>query len=278
MRIELHCHSTRSDGSETPTRIGQWCRDRDVRLMALTDHDTCRGVAEAQASFGDRPFVDAVELSCADQGRSVHLLLYRPPATRDTDRWTDLQDHLEAAHKARRQRVRTIAARLEQAGIAIDVDDLLADSEGRSIGRPDLARALVKSGAVRNARQAFDRYLGDGKPFDEPLARLSVAEGVELGRAVGARVALAHPHTLDDRAEPLLRAHRDAGLSGLEVYYGQYGRKQRARFRALADELGLVPTGGSDFHGAALPQVERPGIDVDDRVAKTLVDWLGVTL
>ncbi len=273
MRIELHCHSTRSDGSESPSRMGQWCRDRQVSLFALTDHDSTRGCDEARTAFGDDGFVRAVELSCTDEGRTVHLLVF--DVARD-QRWTGLEDQLTASRIARRARLRRIAARLEQAGMAIEVEPLLDQAEHRAVGRPDLARALVEAGFVRNLREAFDRYLGDGRPFDEPAARLSVAEGVDLARSAGARVSLAHPHTLDSRAEPLLREHRAGGLGGVEVFYGPYGKRQRAGYLDLARGLDLTPTGGSDYHGAALPQIERPGVDVDDAVGQRLCDWLEV--
>lgn len=267
VRIELHCHSTHSDGSLSARDLAELAFAREVRLFCLTDHDTCAGFEATKAAFPDA--LRGVELSCTEDDHTVHLLLY----DRGGD-WQVVQEALEAQRQERRDRVHTIAERLADLGVSLDADALLARVDG-SIGRPHIAEALVQNGAVKSREEAFDRYLKDEGPADVKVARLSLADGLALGNTAGAAMALAHPHVHGKRAEALLRRYRDEGLEGLEVYYGLYANKKRRKYAALARELDLVATVGSDFHGDALPKVERPGIDVEAEVAAPLFAWLG---
>ncbi|WP_428265344.1 PHP domain-containing protein [Haliangium sp.] len=272
MWVELHCHSTCSDGSEPPAEVAARARRRGVELFCLTDHDSCEGY---ELTVGSCPEVlRGLELSCREQGRTVHLLLY--DAARDDARWGALNERLIAIRQARHERVRAVATRLAELGIHIDVEPILAEAGERSIGRPDVARAMIEAGAVASFDEAFRRYLGDGAPADVPLRRLSVAEGLALGRAAGARMSLAHPHTLGDGAAELIMRHRRNGLDGLECFYGSYSPRQQRRWMRLAHRFGMVVTGGSDFHGVTTPQIPEPGIEMPARHAERLRQWLGV--
>jgi predicted metal-dependent phosphoesterase TrpH len=184
---------------------------------------------------------------------------------------------LEGQKDARRERVRQIAQRLAPLGVHIDADALIAKHAGVTIGRPHIAEELVRVGAVSSRSEAFDRYLKDGGPGDVVVSRLSLAEGLALGRAAGGRMSLAHPHVHGNRAEGIVREHKGLGLSGLEVFYGQYKSKSRKNWAGLAEEHGLVQTGGSDFHGESLPSVTRLGVDVPDSVGKSLLSWLEIS-
>ncbi len=268
--IELHCHSTCSDGSLAPEAVAARARARGVSIFALTDHDTLAGWARVA---GAAPVVlRGIELSCRDRDRSVHVLGY---GLGDGPGRAALEARLSEIGRKRRERIRRICERLADLGIHLDAEAILARAAGRIAGRPDVARALVEAGAVASTAEAFERYLGDGGPACVPVDRLSVAEGIALLRGAGAVCALAHPHVYEpDHLAALLAAHAGRGLTGLECYYGRYGPEERKRFLALADRFGLVPTAGSDFHGELTPDVPTVGLDVPARVARRLRAWL----
>jgi 3',5'-nucleoside bisphosphate phosphatase len=264
VRVDLHCHSTCSDGADRPDEVGRAAAARGVELFALTDHDTCAGHDQVAAAVPDA--LHGVEISCDDGGRTVHVLAFGAgPA------WATLEAALDDRIEARRRRLRVIGAQLTQRGVRIDVEAILARAGTRAVGRPDLARAMIEQGLVSSMKEAFSRYLYDGGPGDAPGHRLPIAEALALGRAAGARMALAHPHQVGDRVEALLRRHRGDGLGGLEAFYGPYDAAGRARWAAVADQLGLVATAGSDRHAAGDHEL---GVDVPDDRAARLVDWL----
>jgi predicted metal-dependent phosphoesterase TrpH len=271
MRFELHCHSTCSDGTEAPAQVAARAAERSVDLFSLTDHDTCAGTTAAVLSSGRA--LRGVEISCDDPqtGRTIHLLAY----DRGGMGWTDLETKLGELRLARRNRMRAMGARLAQRGIRIDVEPLIADAErsGRTLGRPDLARLMVKHGAVTSVREAFTRHLYDGGPVDVPHRALSLPDALALGRSAYAAMSLAHPHLYDERGAAILKQYAGEGLDGVEAYYGVYDARERARWITLADELNLVCTGGSDWHGpddATVP----PGVEIDGDRGKQLYDWL----
>jgi predicted metal-dependent phosphoesterase TrpH len=266
MRFELHCHSTCSDGTEAPARVAARAADRAVAVFALTDHDTCAGSAVEVA--GAR-VLRAVELSCDADGRTVHVLAYDRGGA-----WRVLDDRLEAVREARRNRVRVMAARLARRGIAIDVEPIIADAARRSVGRPDLARAMVAAGAASSMQDAFARHLYDRGPVDVPHRGLPLHEALAVGRDAGAAMSLAHPHLYEDRSAQYLKRHKPDGLTGIEAFYGAYDPRERARWIELADRLGLTCTGGSDWHG---PDVSNaaPGVDFPDDRSAALLAWLG---
>jgi hypothetical protein len=275
MRVELHCHSTCSDGSFAPEEVAARARAEGVELFCLTDHDTMDGYAATAAALPEAIVLRGVELSCRYADKTVHLLLY---GVQDGPGLEALRDRLEAVLTDRRARLRAIVERLAELGIRLDAERLLIATHGHTPGRPDVARALVEAGHVRSLREAFDRYLHDGGPADVALARLSLAEGLALGRAAGAKMSLAHPHTL--RSYPqvveLFEQHRDGGLEGIEALYGRYGTAERETWLRVARRFDLVVTGGSDFHGAAVPEVARPVIEVPEPHAGRLRAWLAV--
>jgi len=277
MRFELHCHSTCSDGTEAPARVAARAVERGVEVFALTDHDTCAGTADARPSRAK--VLRGVELSCDERSarRSIHILAYdrRGPEARDGAGWRDLEQALEVQRVARRDRLREMAARLARCGVTVDIEPLIAEATrtGRTVGRPDLARAMLAAGAVTSFKEAFTRYLHDGGPVDVPHHALTVVDALALGRAAGAAMALAHPHVYDALGATLLRRHRDDGLTGVEAYYAGYDARERARWIQLADELGLVCTGGSDWHGPEETSVP-PGVDLPADRAARLLAWL----
>ena len=210
----------------------------------------------------------------------MHLLVY--DAGRD-GRWSQLAVALAEQARARRVRMRDMVARLVQRGVAITWEDVMEEvraSRGQNatedgvLGRPHLARALVRRGAVSSVNEAFARYLGDGGVADVPLSRLTVAQALDLAGTVGARVSLAHPHTIGPvMAADLLRRYRQRGLDALEAVYGSYGPRERSDWLAMAADFGAVVTGGSDYHG--FEGDGSPGVEIADPHAGRLLEWLG---
>lgn len=273
MRVEMHCHSTASDGAVDPAEVGRQAAAGGVALFCLTDHDTCAGWEAASAGFGSAgTALCGVEVSAFDGGRTVHLLFYDAGSAGG---WGALGGRLAEQARARHNRMREMLARLAGRGVAVAFADVEAEAAGAVLGRPHLARALVRAGHVSSVGEAFDRWLGDGGAADVPLARFAVPDALELARAAGARVSLAHPHTLGPvRAADLLRRYRAAGLDGLEAWYGAYSPRERAEWLAMAHDLGAVVTAGSDCHG--LPDMPGIGIDLPEPHAARLVAWLGL--
>ena len=215
--------------------------------MSVTDHDTIAGLAEARAaaeSLGLR-LVNGIEMTAIDDGRDVHVLGYffDPEAE-------DFNSFLRTQRLARVERVHEIAGRLGSLGFAIDVEALLRSvpgESGRSVGRPAVADALIAAGHAVDRRDAFDRLLGSGRPAFVPRRGPGVAEVVATIAAAGGIASLAHPGLMgvDDR----IPEYAAAGLSAIEVRHRDHSEDDEARYRALAQQLGLGVSGGSDFHG-----------------------------
>ena len=236
--FELHCHSTCSDGTEAPEVVAGRAAARGVAVFALTDHDTTAGTVPVPGARCLR----ATELTCDHEGTTIHVLVY----DRGGD-WDAIEVLLAATRAARRDRIVRMGARLAGLGVSLDLAPLV--DTNRAVGRPDLARLLVAAGVATSPRDAFARFLFDGGPVDVPHAAApSIEAALAAGRAANAAMALAHPHFYDDTGlgPRLVRRYRDAGLTGLEAFYGVYDTAARRRWIALADELDVVCTGGSD--------------------------------
>ena len=243
--VDLHSHSTASDGSKTPADVVAAAKAAGLAALALTDHDTMAGVPDAVragASLGVR-VVPGVELSATDDEREVHLLglhIQRPAS---------IDDALRAFRDRRHERAVQIVEKLNALGVPITFDDVLAHAGDAAIGRPHLARVLIEGGWARDSRDAFDRYLGAGKPAYVAKHRLSVGEAIDLAHAGGGIAVLAHPGS-EGRRETIERFVR-LGLDGLEVRHPGHSSEDVSRLGALAGFFNLVPSGGSDWHGAS---------------------------
>lgn len=246
--IDLHTHSTASDGMVAPARLVALAVARGLRVLALTDHDTVAGIAEASAAAAAAGlrFVPGVELSTHVEAGEVHMLgYYIDPAD------ATLLAALAHFREAREGRAEAMVARLRAAGAPIRLERVLELAGGGSIGRPHVARALVEAGHATSIGDAFERWLVRGRPGYVERFKLAPADAVRLIRRVGGVPVLAHPHSADDLAA-LLPDLLDAGLAGLECYYGDYDEARRAEYLALARRYNLVPTGGTDFHGTGI--------------------------
>jgi len=242
--VDLHAHSTASDGTATPTGAVEAANRAGVVALALTDHDTLAGVPEAQVA-ADRlglRLVPGVELSVHQEGVEVHLLGLH---IRDV---AGLQAELEAIRDQRRLRAIAMVEKLAAAGAPIAIEAVLAEAAGGAIGRPHVARALVAAGHVKDQREAFDRFLAAGRPAYVDKARLEIADGIAMVHRAGGLAIIAHPGAEGrrERIEPLV----PMGLDGLEVRHPSHAAEDVKRLDALAQHFGLVVSGGSDWHGA----------------------------
>jgi predicted metal-dependent phosphoesterase TrpH len=273
--IDLHTHSVRSDGSETPSRVAELAARAQCRAFALTDHDTLAGLAEASARAAELgvELIPGCEISCAFRGVSAHVLVYFV-----TDGDGPLQEELVRLRDDRMTRNRAMMTKLNELGVPLTYDELVAEAgHEENAGRPHFAALLVRHGAAESIPDAFDRWLASGKPAYIPKARVTPAEVATLARDSGGVAVLAHPLTLGLEARELDRAVAelaDAGLGGLEAVYGAYSPEERAGLADMAARHDLVATGGSDFHGRTKPTLTVGTGTGDLKVPDAVLDRL----
>jgi 3',5'-nucleoside bisphosphate phosphatase len=239
--LELHCHTTYSDGTLTPGELVEAAIATGVKALAITDHDTLSGWDEAFAAAGQRlEIVPGVELSTVHNGRSLHILGFYPDAAK-------LREPLSLRLEGRKRRATQMAANLAGMGYPIELPDL---GEGMAPGRPHLATALVRAGHVHSAREAFDRFLGDDQPAYVHYEKFSIVEGIELLRSSGAVPVWAHPYLFrGGDVEVVLQELVAAGLMGVEVYHPSHTPSETKKLEMFCAQHGLLMTGGSDYHG-----------------------------
>lgn len=242
--IDLHLHSTASDGSRTPGDVVRAASGAGLAAIALTDHDTIAGLAEARDAahaLGVR-FINGIELSAVEGDVETHIL-----GLHLTD-LAELEHRLVALQQMRLDRAARTVAVLNSLGVPIVLDAVLRESGGGAVGRPHIARALIAGGWVGDFREAFDRYLGNGKVAFVPKDRLAIAEAIALIHRAGGLAILAHPGSQCTRDR--LAALRSAGLDGVEILHPSHSWDDSQRLDAMAGELDLVRSGGSDWHGS----------------------------
>ncbi|MFP4249613.1 MAG: PHP domain-containing protein [Armatimonadota bacterium] len=269
MSCDLHIHSTCSDGSQTPEEIVAEAIEKKLTAIAIADHDTVQGVMPAieAARDSDLLVIPAVEISTEYQKAEVHILGY----------WIDLEsDQLRAkfvyVREARRRRANEIVGKLRQSGVEITLDDVMAQSDGVTLGRPHVAQALMQAGYVSGMQEAFDRYLGRDRPAFVKRYKLSPHEAVEAIREAGGCPVLAHPGLgVSDR---VIEGLIETGIEGIEAYHTHHSPSNTRRAIGFAEENGLLITGGTDSHG---PRGSHPvaigEVDVPDACAEALVAW-----
>ncbi len=255
--IDLHTHTTASDGRCTPAELVSRAAAAGVQVLGVTDHDTIGGCDEAAAACGDAglEFVPGIEITAVREAADVHVLGYFV----DT-RSAGLQAFLEAQRANRIDRVRQMIQRLAEHGIVLDADAILAPGvadTAKAAGRPWIARAMVAAGHVASTDEAFARWLSRGRPAFVPRAGAPPEEVFTHIHDAGGIASLAHP-ALVGRDE-WLDGFARAGLDALEVYHSDHDAAAVARYAAAARRLGLAVTGGSDFHGDATHGAAAPG-------------------
>ncbi|MEU0058995.1 PHP domain-containing protein [Streptomyces sp. NPDC006334] len=250
MRIDLHCHSTASDGTDTPAELVRGAAAAGLDVVALTDHDTTRGHAEAIAALPEGlTLVTGAELSCRTDGISMHMLAYlfdpEEPA---------LLAERELVRDDRVPRARAMVAKLDELGVPVTWEQVARIAGDGSVGRPHVATALVELGVVPTVSDAFTPdWLGDGGRVWIPKHETDPFEAIRLVKAAGGVTVFAHPaaskrgRTVPESVIAELAA---AGLDGIEVDHMDHDADTRARLRGLARDLGLLVTGSSDYHGS----------------------------
>jgi predicted metal-dependent phosphoesterase TrpH len=252
--VDLHLHSTASDGTTSPSGVVELASSYALQTIALTDHDSTAGIAEARAA-GSRLGVEVIagiEMSTSVERGELHMLGYFIDPANST-----LSARLEEFRDSRERRAETMVERLQAAGVPITLERVLAFGAGGAIGRPHVARALVEAGQATSVSDAFDRYLVPGRVGYVPHFRLTPAAAIELIHAANGVAVLAHPYSTG-AVEAVVAELVAAGLDGLEVFYSLYNDDQQAFLAMLAGHHDLVPTGGSDFHGTG----EREGHEI----------------
>ncbi len=272
--IDLHTHSTFSDGSLTPEELVEEACYAGLSGIALTDHDTTAGVPRFMAVCKSKGItgVPGVEISLSVSKGTMHMLGYFvDPAC------AVLEEALTHIRCGRSERNVAIVAALVGLGMPITLEEAAAYAGEDVVGRPHIARAMCDKGYVRTTTEAFDRYLGKGRPAYVDRFRLSSADSLRVIREAGGLPVLSHPSTLELGRDALRRQVAELageGLAGIEVYYSEHRPDQVAQYKALVEEFDLAMTGGSDFHGAINPAIRLGrgfgGLNVPD----TLLDEL----
>lgn len=255
--IDLHVHTTASDGTLTPAGLVAHARQKGLRAVAVTDHDTVEGLPEALAEADKSGFevIPGVEISVDYQGGEMHILGYYVDPSSEP-----LLVSLAQLQEYRRERNPKVIRKLRELGMHISLEEVEAAAGGNVIGRPHFAAVLVRKGYAASTQEVFDKFLGAGQPAYVKKEKLTPEEGIELiGRAGGIPV-LAHPKYLRDhnadRLSALLRKLEAVGLKGVEVYYTTHTPEETDLYLRLAREYSLLITGGTDFHGANKPEIE----------------------
>jgi len=243
--VDLHMHSTASDGSRAPGDVVREAKRVGLAAIALTDHDTLDGLADAEqvgAELGVR-IVRGIELSAVENDVETHILGLHLSDTRE------MESQLVALREMRRSRAERIVIRLNELGVRIELTSVLDQAAGGAIGRPHIARAMIAEGWAVDFRDAFERYLGNGKAAYVAKDRLPVVDAVSLIHRAGGLAVLAHPSHggTRERVEAFVRE----GMDGVEVRHPSHSSEDVARLMALVEHFHLVPSGGSDWHGAA---------------------------
>ena len=226
-----------------------------VRVLAVTDHDSTSGLAEARAAAAAHPdltIVPGIEINCDVDGAEIHVLGYFLDVEAE---W--FQEFLREQRAERAARIHRILARLAELGVFIDAAEVFALVREGSAGRPHVAQAMVHRGYVRSVREAFDRFLRTGGPASVPRRRLTPEDAIAVIRRARGVAVIAHPGLANRDA--MIDALVDAGLQGIECYYPEHSAGQTQIYLELCRRRGLVATGGSDFHGATVSSIPHPG-------------------
>jgi len=250
--VDLHAHTTFSDGMLSPEDLVARAVDKRLAALAVTDHDTVEAIPRARAAAGAvLQLVPGIEMSTAFEGADLHILGYYLDPEHGA-----LRERLVGFQEERRRRALAIVERLRELGLPVDLDQVLALAGPGVIGRPHVAEAMVRAGLVTDFDEAFERYLGAQAPAYVPRPAFSPAEAIRLIHAADGVSVLAHPGS--QMPDSVIERLRDEGLRGIEVWHPQHGGATVRRYQALAQRLGLLTTGGSDFHG------EHRSVDLGD--------------
>jgi predicted metal-dependent phosphoesterase TrpH len=263
-RADLHAHSNCSDGLLSPTALVELAASRGVQILALTDHDSTEGLPEALEAASRYPgftLIPGVEMSTDVPGSEVHVLGYFLDLKDGR-----LQEELARLRSLRRDRGRRMVEKLRDMGIDISWERVQAIADGGAVGRPHVAQALLEKGRIASVQEAFERYIGRNGPAYVEREKMTPAEAVAFLHQRRALPVLAHPREMED-LEGMLPTLQETGLAGMEVYYQDYDEASIERLLRIARRHGLLPTGGSDYHGFGGEHERLPGdIPLPDEV------------
>ena len=262
--IDLHTHSTASDGSFSPSKVAMLAESADMKSIALTDHDTMAGVEEC-FKMGlqlDLPVIAGVEMSCVYNSKEIHILGYLLPdnfPAKNLHIKDEVLADLEFFARERADRNAEIIDRFKKDGIIISTDDLIGSNPHTQITRAHFANALIKMGIVADTSEAFLKYLEYGGKYI-PVKKITTKRCIEFLNTHHFFISLAHPFQYkfsDTQLESLLSHLINSGLNGIEVYHSTHSDEDKKKLNFLAKKYNLFPTGGSDFHGA-----HKPGLNI----------------
>lgn len=254
--VDLHMHTTRSDGQLTPTALVELLARNGVKVAAITDHDSTSGLDEALAAAQAYPqlrIIPGVEISTDVEGGEIHILAYHVDRND-----AGFQQVLERFRAARYDRGRRMLEKLAELGMPLEWERVLEIAGDASIGRPHVARALIEKGYVASNQEAFDKYLGRNGPAYADREKLTPEQAIAMALENGALPVLAHPIYVNN-LEKILPSLVSAGLVGMEVYYGKNQGNDFDRLLHMAIEHKLIPLGGSDYHGVGYEGEVMPG-------------------
>lgn len=256
--VDLHLHTTASDGVKTPSEMVRYAKYKGLQAIAITDHDTIGGLEEGLEE-GERigfEVISGIEISAEHSPGSMHLLGYFIDI-----RDSLLNERLKYLQKAREERNPRMVEKLNQLGVHITYEEVLKASGGGQVGRPHFAQVLVEKKYVKNFQEAFDRYLKKGAPAYVDKLRFTPAEAIRFIQEARGVAVLGHPNTLGlngyGELERLITDLIKVGLKGIEVFYPEHSALEITQYKGLAEKYGLVTTGGTDYHG-----IEKEGLDV----------------
>lgn len=247
--IDLHTHSTESDGTCTPSELMEMALSRGIRAIALTDHDTCAGLKEAEKRAGELGlrFIPGIELEISFKPGEFHLLGL------NIVNWEGILDQaLEEIIRKREARNLKMVDLIRSHGVDLTYQEVIDEALGQVIGRPHFASLLVKKKLVKSTAKAFEKYLASGQPFHIEKEALTLEEGIDLIKKAGGYPVIAHPLSLFlswGKMPEKFKYWKEMGIEGIEVWHSGCKPRKSKRLELLADELGLFKTGGSDFHG-----------------------------
>jgi len=256
--VDLHLHTTASDGVLTPSEIVRYAKSRGLQAIAITDHDTIEGCEEGLSEGGKLGFevIPGIEISAEHSPGSMHILgffldIYHPL----------LNERLEYLQRARAERNPKIIGKLNQLGVHITYEEVLKASGGGQVGRPHFANVLIEKKYVRSFQEAFERFLKKGALAYVDKVRFTSKEALHFINEAKGVAVLAHPNTLGMNGYPdlekLILRLVDEGLKGIEVYYPEHSPAEIGQYKALAERFGLLSTGGTDYHG-----MEKNGLEI----------------
>jgi predicted metal-dependent phosphoesterase TrpH len=270
MKLDLHVHTTYSDGDLTPREAVDTAKQKRLKCIAITDHDECRGYGDVADETGIL-VVPGIELAAKFEGE-VHILGlmidWRSPR---------LLEHVESVASLRAERARSMIDKLNEAGVDLTMEDVERESAG-IIGRPHIGAALVKKGYAGTVKEAFTKYLSKHTQFYVPFDKISVEQAASLINGAGGKAILAHPGLAkEDVRRKLIPKLAGMGFWGIEAYHHTHTNGQCREFESLARRNGLFVTAGSDFHGSAKPEIEIGSETRGGAYLKKSVEALGIT-